>query len=97
MILELLKNTLWFAALLLGLLITYVVYTAVKNCQQQKRLQDQWVYFGGTPFHCCMNDIKKFMTQFDDPKSNALDTLALFELIYPGPNKPALIGLNVFN
>jgi hypothetical protein len=55
------------------------------------------VHFSGTPFHSFLNDLPKFLKAFGGENSTALDSIGLIESLCPGPNKPPMIGCNLFN
>ena len=90
-----LKQAAKLAVLVLATLFVYVIYTFVRACLKQRRLQSQGVYFRGSPLYCFFNDIKLFIKAFDN--EGALNSLALFEEIHPGPSKPHFVGLNTIN
>ena len=100
MIISFLKYALCFVVITSILVISYLLYTIIATCQKQKRLQHQGVYFSGTPLHSLTNDYMKLRAAVGDPEnkdSTALDSLALFESLCPGPNKPPFIGINMVN
>ena len=55
------------------------------------------MYFSGSPLNSFLNDFPRFLKAFGGEKSTALDSIGLIESICPGPNKPPIIGVNMFN
>ena len=82
-------------AIFLSTVIAYILYTFVRTIFRQKRLQDQGVYFRGSPLYCFFNDLKLLIKAFDN--EGAMDSLALIDQVHPGPNKPHFIGINTMN